>query len=70
MKLHIGCGEKYLPGWKHLDARKFPHVDYITDKLDKLDMFADNSVLRKRSRDDSGGEETGAALQKISRRKF
>ena len=44
MKLHIGCGEKYLPGWKHIDARKFPHVDYVTDKLDKLDMFADNSV--------------------------
>ena len=44
MKLHIGCGEKYLPGWKHLDARKFPHVDYVTNKLDKLDMFADNSV--------------------------
>ena len=44
MKLHIGCGEKYLSGWKHLDARKFPHVDYVTDKLDKLDMFADNSV--------------------------
>ena len=44
MKLHIGCGEKYLPGWKHLDARKFPHIDYVTDKLDKLDMFADNSV--------------------------
>lgn len=44
MKLHVGCGERYLPGWKHLDARKFPHVDYVTDKLDKLDMFADNSV--------------------------
>lgn len=44
MKLHIGCGERYLPGWKHLDARKFPHVDYVTDKLDALDMFADNSL--------------------------
>ena len=44
MKLHIGCGERYLPGWKHLDARKFPHVDYVTDKLDNLYMFADNSV--------------------------
>lgn len=44
MKLHIGCGERFLPGWKHLDARKFPHVDYVTDRLDKLDMFADNSV--------------------------
>ena len=44
MKLHVGCGERFLPGWKHLDARKFPHVDYVTNKLDKLDMFADNSV--------------------------
>ena len=44
MKLHIGCGEKFLPGRKHLDARKFLHVDYVTNKLDKLDMFADNSV--------------------------
>lgn len=44
MKLHVGCGERFLPGWKHLDARKFPHVDYVTDRLDKLDMFADNSV--------------------------
>ena len=41
MKLHVGCGERFLPGWKHLDARNFPHVDYVTDKLD---MFADNSV--------------------------
>lgn len=44
MKLHIGCGERFLPGYKHLDARKFPHVDYVTDKLDNLEMFADNSV--------------------------
>ena len=44
MKLHIGCGEKFLPGYKHVDARDFPHVDYVTDKLDKLDMFQDNSV--------------------------
>ena len=44
MKLHVGCGERYLPGYKHLDARQFPHVDYVTDKLDKLDMFADNSL--------------------------
>ena len=44
MKLHVGCGEKYLPGYKHLDARKFPHVDYVTNKLDKPDMFADDSI--------------------------
>ena len=44
MKLHLGCGEKFLPGYVHVDARKFPHVDYVTDKLDNLNMFADNSV--------------------------
>ena len=44
MKLHIGCGEKFLPGYKHIDARKFPHVDYVTERPDKLEMFEDNSV--------------------------
>ena len=42
-KLHIGCGEKYIPGFIHIDIRKFPHVDYVTP-ANKLDMFADNSV--------------------------
>lgn len=44
MKLHIGCGEKYLPGYKHLDARKFPHVDYVTDDLSNLSMFENNTI--------------------------
>jgi len=43
IKLHIGCGEKYIPGFIHIDARKFPHIDYVTS-ADKLDMFKDNSV--------------------------
>jgi len=42
-KLHIGCGKKYIPGFIHIDARKFPHVDYVSS-ADKLDMFDDNSV--------------------------
>ncbi|MCR5834407.1 MAG: methyltransferase domain-containing protein [Selenomonadaceae bacterium] len=44
MKLHIGCGEKFLPGYTHVDARRFPHVDYVTDKLDNLPMFEDKSA--------------------------
>lgn len=40
----MGCGEKYLEGYKHLDARKFSHVDYVTDDLSNLSMFEDNSV--------------------------
>ncbi len=44
MKLHVGCGQRFLPGYKHLDARKFPHVDYVTDDLAHLSMFEDNSI--------------------------
>jgi len=43
IKLHIGCGERYIPGFIHVDIRKFPHIDYIAS-VDKLDMFQDKSV--------------------------
>lgn len=42
-RLHIGCGNRYIPGFIHVDVRKLPHVDYVTS-ADKLDMFEDNSV--------------------------
>ena len=44
MKIHVGCGEKYLPGFKHIDARNFEHVDYVTDDLSNLSMFDDNTI--------------------------
>ncbi|MDR2559633.1 MAG: methyltransferase domain-containing protein [Oscillospiraceae bacterium] len=28
MKLHIGCGEKFLLGFKHMDIIEHPHIDY------------------------------------------
>ena len=43
ISLHLGCGKRYIPGFIHVDARSFPHVDYVTS-VDKLDMFKDNSV--------------------------
>lgn len=43
MKLHIGCGKKYLPGYKHLDIINYPHVDYVT-KADNLSMFENESL--------------------------
>lgn len=43
MKLHIGCGERYIPGFTHIDIRKLPHIDYVTS-ADRLDMFRDGSV--------------------------
>ncbi len=31
MKLHLGCGKRHIPGFIHIDAVKFPHVDYVQD---------------------------------------
>ena len=43
MKLHIGCGKKYIPGYKHLDVINFDHVDFVCDTR-KLTIIEDNSV--------------------------
>jgi predicted SAM-dependent methyltransferase len=43
MKLHIGCGKKYIPGYKHLDVINFDHVDFVCDTR-KLTMIEDLSV--------------------------
>lgn len=43
MKLHIGCGNKYLAGYRHLDARSYPHVDYVA-QANNLNMFEDGTI--------------------------
>jgi SAM-dependent methyltransferase len=43
IRLHLGCGQRFLPGWLHVDAQAFEHVDYQTT-VDKLDMFEDETV--------------------------
>lgn len=43
MKLHIGCGKKYLPGYKHLDVIPYEHVDFECDAR-KLDIIESQSV--------------------------
>ncbi len=44
MRLHIGCGTRNLPGWKHYDIRKLDeHIDYV-GSADNLSMFEDNSI--------------------------
>ena len=29
MRLHLGCGRKFIPGFFHVDAQEFPHVDRV-----------------------------------------
>ncbi len=43
MKLHLGCGEKYLEGFVHVDLLEYDHVDYKTT-IDDLHFAKDSSV--------------------------
>ena len=43
IQLHLGCGSRILPDFIHIDARKLPHIDYVTS-ADNLKMFKNNSV--------------------------
>ncbi len=42
MKLHLGCGKRYIPGFIHVDAQTAPHVD-IVGPVEQLPM-GDNTV--------------------------
>ncbi len=44
MKLHLGCGNRYLPGFFHIDAINYDgHIDYVGD-IAKLNFIETNSV--------------------------
>lgn len=43
MKLHLGCGKRYIPGFVHVDLNDLSHIDYKCD-VRSLPMFADNSA--------------------------
>lgn len=40
LKLHLGCGKRYLKGWYHIDAIDHPNVQMVAD-VSKLDTFPD-----------------------------
>ena len=42
MKLHLGSGKRYIPGFIHIDINPFPHIDYVHD-ISKLPMIKSNS---------------------------
>lgn len=43
MKLHLGCGPKFINGFIHVDMLDYEHVDYNAP-VDQLDFAQDNSV--------------------------
>lgn len=43
MKLHLGCGKRFIPGYVHIDAIDYPHVDHAAS-IDNLSFIADDSV--------------------------
>ena len=43
MKLHLGCGKKYIEGFTHIDGIGYDHVDKVTD-LKNLSFLKNESV--------------------------
>ena len=43
IRLHLGCGKRYIPGFIHIDLADYPHIDYKSD-VSNLSMFEDYSV--------------------------
>jgi len=43
VKLHLGCGKRYIPGFVHVDVVNYDHIDYLMN-IDDLNVFQNNSV--------------------------
>ena len=43
VKLHLGCGVRFIPGFIHIDIINAPHIDYCAS-VEDLHHFEDNSV--------------------------
>lgn len=43
LKLHLGCGKRYLSGFSHIDLAELPHIDY-RHGVDRLEMLPDGAA--------------------------
>lgn len=42
MKLHLGCGKRFIKGFIHIDAVEYEHIDHVCS-IDNLSFIPDNS---------------------------
>tara|TARA_B100002051_G_scaffold272167_1_gene308301 strand:- start:323 stop:874 length:552 start_codon:yes stop_codon:yes gene_type:complete len=42
-KIHLGCGDKYIDGFVHIDLLDLDHIDYVADARD-LSFIPDDSA--------------------------
>ncbi len=43
MKLHLGCGKRFIPGFIHIDTLSYPHIDHVA-LINEL-PFIENDVV-------------------------
>jgi predicted SAM-dependent methyltransferase len=43
LKIHLGCGARYIPGFYHIDIQNYPHIDRVQN-VDNLHFLNSNSV--------------------------
>ena len=43
IKLHLGCGARFIPGFTHIDLGDYEHIDFNSDIRD-LSMFDNDTV--------------------------
>lgn len=43
MKLHLGCGKRFIPGYVHVDVVDYPHIT-LQHEVDSLPMIQDGAA--------------------------
>lgn len=44
LQIHLGCDKRNIPGFVNVDYADLPHIHYPKHRIDKLEMFKNNSA--------------------------